>query len=108
MGHGDRTNAKRSKKYLNCSYDHYNSVAMRTSRILLDNGACAYHCVSRVAGREHLFTVQHKEKIQDIILNSAGLLGAHLINFVVMSNHVHILVQIPPKDRYGDRTNVKK
>ncbi len=69
---------------------------MRTPRILLEDDLCAYHCISRVVGGQHLFTDQHKERIQQIILASAQLMGVNLINFVVMSNHVHILVRVPP------------
>ena len=35
---------------------------MRTPRIILDDGACAYHCISRVVGQEKLFTDAIKEK----------------------------------------------
>ena len=68
---------------------------MRIPRIILDEEACAYHCISRVVGREHLFTDQHKDRIQGIILDAAQLYGVHLINWVVMSSHIHILAQIP-------------
>lgn len=44
-----------------------------------------------------MFTDQHKDKIRDIILASAELFGIHLINYVVMANHFHILVQVPEK-----------
>ncbi len=71
---------------------------MRTPRIILDDGACAYHCVSRVAGQEKLFTDAFKEKIQDIIIDAAHLHGIHLINWIVLSNHIHVLAVIPEGD----------
>ena len=60
---------------------------MRTPRIILDDGACAYHCISRVVGQERLFTDAIKEKIQEIIINAAHLHGIHLINWTILSNH---------------------
>ena len=69
---------------------------MRPARLILDPGACGYHCTSRVVGREFLFAEdQHKEKIKDIILAASTLKGAFVLNFVVMSNHIHILAQMP-------------
>ena len=71
---------------------------MRTPRIILDDGACAYHCISRVVGQEKLFTDAIKEKIQEIIINAAHLHGIHLINWTILSNHIHILAVVPGSD----------
>ena len=71
---------------------------MRTPRIILDDRACAYHCISRVVGQQKLFTDAIKEKIQEIIINAAHLHGIHLINWTILSNHIHILVVVPGSD----------
>ena len=71
---------------------------MRHPRIILDDEACAYHCIARTAGQEWLFdTDARKDQIQRIIKACAILKGVNLINFVIMSNHLHLLVQIPGK-----------
>ena len=60
--------------------------------------ACANHCISRVVGQEKLFTDAIKEKIQEIIINAAHLHGIHLINWTILSNHIHILAVVPGSD----------
>lgn len=63
---------------------------MRTPRIILDDEACAYHCISRVDGREYLFSDRYKDRIRDIILNAAILYGIELINWTILSNHPYL------------------
>lgn len=80
---------------------------MRTPRIILDDGACAYHLVSRVTDKQYLFdTDVRKKRICEIISASASLHGVEILNYVVMSNHYHILARVPKQD-FIERLNEK-
>ena len=68
---------------------------MRLPRVTLDAGDCAYHCISRVVSKEFLFnTPKRKDHIVKIMLASEILFGANILNYVVMDNHIHALVQM--------------
>ena len=68
---------------------------MRLPRLTLDPGSCAYHCVARTVNQIWFFdTPARRDRIQKIIQACVILKGANLLNFVVMSNHLHLLVQM--------------
>lgn len=68
---------------------------MRLPRVTLHPGACAYHCVSRVVGKDFLFdTGSRKDQIVKIMRACEILYGAHVLNYVVMDNHMHNIVQM--------------
>ncbi len=69
---------------------------MRNPRLILDPEACAYHCITRCAGQAWLFdTPAKRSRIQRIIFAAAELRGVELINYSILSNHLHILARIP-------------
>ena len=66
---------------------------MRMPRLTLDPEACTYHCVARTINQIWFFeTAERRDLAQNIILSSSSLYGANLPNFVVMSNHIQLLV----------------
>ncbi len=56
-----------------------------------------YHCVSRVVNRE--FVLQEEEKDQFIALMRIyeALYGLKVVTYCVMSNHFHVLVEVPQR-----------
>jgi REP element-mobilizing transposase RayT len=60
-----------------------------------------YHCVSRVANREKLLGAAEKTKFIEFMREYERYCQVRVMTFCVMSNHFHVLVEIPeaPEDR---------
>jgi len=56
-----------------------------------------YHCVSRVAGRDFLFGDEEREQFTRLMRLYEAFCGLRVLSHCVMSNHFHILVEVPPK-----------
>ncbi len=68
---------------------------MRLPRLILEPDACAYHCIARTIDKKWYFdTPERRDRIVKIIRAASALYGVQLINFCVMSNHIHLLVSI--------------
>ena len=72
---------------------------MRRPRVKAPDGhvAAYYHCVSRVVGREFLLGEAEKEQFVRYMRLYEKLYGLRIISYVVMSNHFHILVEVPQR-----------
>ncbi|WP_018970806.1 transposase, partial [Rubritalea marina] len=55
-----------------------------------------YHCVSRVVDRQFLFGDREKSKFVEFMRLYEEFCGVRILSFCVMSNHFHILVEVPP------------
>ena len=58
---------------------------------------CKYHIVFTPKYRRKIIYNQYKESIRDIIKQLCGYKGVEIIEGHLMSDHVHMLVSIPPK-----------
>jgi len=60
-----------------------------------------YHCVTRVAGGHRCLGVAEKEKFIETLRRYEAFCMVRVLTFCVMSNHVHVLVEVPeaPEDR---------
>src|SRR5690606_4270861 len=56
-----------------------------------------YHCVSRVVNRDFVLGEQEKEQFVKFMRLYERLYGLRVITFCIMSNHFHILVEIPQR-----------
>ncbi|WP_205618985.1 transposase, partial [Rubritalea marina] len=56
-----------------------------------------YHCVSRVVDRQFLFGDREKSKFVEIMRLYEEFCGVRVLSFCIMSNHFHILVEVPPR-----------
>lgn len=54
-----------------------------------------YHCVSRVVGREFLLGGGEKERLMGLMRLYERLYGLRVLAYCIMSNHFHILVEVP-------------
>ena len=72
---------------------------MRRPRVKAPDGHAAayYHCVSRVVGREFLLGEAEKEQFVRYMRLYEKLYGLRIISYAVMSNHFHILVEVPQR-----------
>lgn len=67
---------------------------MRALR-LLGEGRSFYHCISRVVDRRKVFEGRDKEVFRKIMRNLEKFMGVRVVTYCLMSNHFHLLVEIP-------------
>jgi len=60
-----------------------------------------YHVVSRVVERRFAFGPEEKEKFRMFMRMAENFTGCRVLTYCVMSNHFHILVEVPPKPKEG-------
>ena len=71
--------------------------AMPLPRLLLPDGGC-YHVVSRIVERRFYFGVQEKEFFVATVRRLEAFLDVRVLTFCVMSNHFHLLLEVPGAD----------
>ena len=66
----------------------------RPLRIQYEN-AC-YHVTCRGNGRQHIFVAEYdRRKFLDLLVRSVEIYQVHLLAFVLMVNHFHLIVKTP-------------
>ena len=60
-----------------------------------------YHVVSRVVERRFAFGPKEKEKFRMFMRMAENFTGCRVLTYCVMSNHFHILLEVPPKPDGG-------
>ncbi len=75
---------------------------MRTARIKGEPGAAAncYHVMSRIIEGRFVLEGPVKEKFRELLELQCAFAGVELITFCIMSNHVHILIEVPNAEAY--------
>ena len=69
-------------------------------RLLLPEGVNGvYHVVSRVVDRSMKLDEDEKQYFVELMHRYAAFCGVRVLSWVVMSNHFHLLVEVPPVDR---------
>jgi len=69
-------------------------------RILLPEGVNGvYHVVSRVVDKDMKLGEAERDYFIDLMHRYAAFCGVKLLSWVVMSNHFHLLVEVPPVDK---------
>ncbi len=72
---------------------------MRTGRFKAkpEHGEAYYHCVSRVVDRQFIFGDSEKEMFVQMMRKYERFYGVRVMTYCVMSNHFHILVEVPKR-----------
>jgi len=70
---------------------------MRTARILYP-GTAYYHVMSRVVDGNYIFGDEEKARFRHLMRGLEHLLGVRVLTYCIMSNHFHILVEVPDQD----------
>lgn len=70
---------------------------MLRPRILLPHGGC-YHCISRVVDRRFIFGTAEMNYFHATMRRLEAFLGVRVLTYCLMSNHFHLLVEIPDPD----------
>ena len=55
-----------------------------------------YHCISRVVDRRFVFGDEEREKFRVFMRMQENFSGCRVLSYCVMSNHFHILLEVPP------------
>ncbi len=56
-----------------------------------------YHCISRVVDRQFFFGEVEKEQFVALMREYEAFCGVRIVTFCVMSNHFHVLVEVPKR-----------
>jgi REP element-mobilizing transposase RayT len=60
-----------------------------------------YHCISRVVDRRFVFGDEEREKFRVFMRMQENFSGCRVLSYCVMSNHFHILLEVPPMPEGG-------
>ena len=60
-----------------------------------------YHCISRVVDRRFVFEAPERERFRTIMRMMEGFSGCRVLSYCMMSNHVHLLLEVPPMPEGG-------
>ncbi len=64
--------------------------------------SAAYHAMSRTVGNAFLFENREKEMLRKMIWQVADFCGVEVLTYCIMSNHFHVLIQVPCVDSVSD------
>lgn len=60
-----------------------------------------YHCISRVVDRRFVFEDVEREHFRMFMRMQENFSGCRVLAYCVMSNHIHILLEVPPMPEAG-------
>ena len=60
-----------------------------------------YHCISRVVDRRFVFGDEEREAFRMFMRIYENFTGCRVLSYCVMSNHFHILLEVPPAPKDG-------
>jgi putative transposase len=77
---------------------------MRQARIKVPAGEAeaVYHCISRTVNGEWLFDDAAKEVLRRQLWQVAEFCGVQIVTYAILSNHFHVLAQIPKQAEIPD------
>jgi len=70
---------------------------MRAPRIKPTEGSAVYHCLSRVVDRSFRLGPADQEQFVRFLREYEGFCGVRVWTYCVMSNHFHVLVEVPAR-----------
>jgi REP element-mobilizing transposase RayT len=60
-----------------------------------------YHCISRVVDRRFVFGEAEREQFRIYLRMYENFTGCRILSYCIMSNHFHILLEVPPMSQGG-------
>jgi REP element-mobilizing transposase RayT len=60
-----------------------------------------YHCISRVVDRRFAFGEEERERFRGFLRMQENFSGCRVLSYCVMSNHFHLLLEVPPMPEDG-------
>jgi REP element-mobilizing transposase RayT len=79
---------------------------MRQARWLLSSQdslkrSAIYHCISRVVDRRFVFDEREREHFRMFMRMQENFSGCRVLSYCIMSNHFHLLLEVPPMPEGG-------
>ena len=68
----------------------------------INEAAAVYHCMTRTVNGEMLFEDREKEMLRKMLWQVADFSGVEILTYCIMSNHFHVLVRVPEKEKLSD------
>lgn len=75
---------------------------MRGRRLKVNGSDAIYHCMTRTVNGARLFGDREKEVLRKMIWQVADFSGVEILTFCILSNHFHVLVEVPKLDELPD------
>ncbi len=66
-----------------------------------DSKPAIYHCISRVVDRRFVLGDLEREKFRTFMRMQENFSGCRILSYCIMSNHFHILLEVPPLPEVG-------
>ncbi len=66
-------------------------------------GTRHYHVMSRIVNREFIFGAEEKECFRKTMRELEVFSGVHVLTYCIMSNHFHLLLQVPETESIDDQ-----
>ena len=60
-----------------------------------------YHCITRVVDRQYHFGPDEKEWLRALMRMQENFSGCKVLAYCLMSNHIHLLLEVPPRPLDG-------
>jgi len=80
---------------------------MPRRRFKMDGGA-VYHCITRTVGATMLLDSKDLEVLRRQLWQAAEFCGVQVLTYCLLSNHIHVLVRVPPKQPISDQELVRR
>ncbi len=75
---------------------------MRKARIKAENGIGFYHVMSRIVDRSFKMNERERDIFRHILRKAAQFSGVNVLTYAVLSNHFHILLEVPEQPVLDD------
>ncbi|MBK1856469.1 transposase [Verrucomicrobiaceae bacterium 5K15] len=66
---------------------------------MAETDSSLYHCISRVVDRQFILGRVEKDMFVQIMRQYETFCGVRVLSYCIMSNHFHLLVEVPPKKK---------
>jgi putative transposase len=80
---------------------------MRHVRIKAE-GPGYYHCMSRIIERRYVLGPAEKQRLHNLLRSLAAFGGIEILAYCLLSNHFHILAQVPEKREITDSELIER
>jgi putative transposase len=75
---------------------------MARIKVSPEEGAAIYHCMTRTVNGERLLDDVAKEILRRQLWQVADYCGVRIVTYAILSNHFHVLVEVPEREVVGD------
>lgn len=77
-------------------------------RFIFTDRTCSYHVMSRTTGGDLLFGDIEKEAFRKLMRRMERFSGVEILTYAVMSNHFHLLVRVPERQKFLSKFEIPK